>query len=81
MLDRTIPFYNTIMKCSDYTYSSVELPDGSWKAILLYLSLGFKLQKSDTFSHYVNEFEKAISELKKIVSKEQFELLLRSSED
>jgi hypothetical protein len=51
------------------------------KAILLYLSLGFKLQKSDTFSHYVNEFEKAISELKKIVSKEQFELLLRSSED
>ncbi len=31
MHDRTIPFYNTIMKCSDYTYSSVELPDGSWK--------------------------------------------------
>ncbi len=25
MLDRTIPFYNTIMKCSDYKHTSVEL--------------------------------------------------------
>ena len=24
----------------------------SWKAIFLYLSIGFKLQKTDTFSHY-----------------------------
>lgn len=30
----------------------------SWKAILLYLSLGFKLQKTDTFSHYQNEYGK-----------------------
>ena len=28
MLDRTIPFCNTIMKCSDYEYRNVELPDG-----------------------------------------------------
>ena len=28
MLDRTIPFCNTIMKCSDYKYRDVELPDG-----------------------------------------------------
>ena len=28
MLDRTIPFYNTIMKCSDYRYRDVKLPDG-----------------------------------------------------
>ena len=27
MLDRTIPFYNTIMKCSDFRHRSVELPD------------------------------------------------------
>ena len=28
MLDRTIPFYNTILKCSDYSPRPVELPDG-----------------------------------------------------
>ena len=53
----------------------------SWKAILLYRSLGFKLQKTDTFSTYENEYGKAIDELGKIVSEEQYELLLRSSED
>ena len=199
MLDRTIPFYNTIMKCSDYRYRDVKLPDGfsivsyrdgyekewakleyaigdfgseteaeayfigkylqdselfpgilfalnrdhgivgsciawqdmqggnivsslhwlvvderyqgiglgralatavmniyaehkalpvyihtqpwSWKAILLYLSLGFSLQKTDTFSHYKNEYEKAMTELGRVVQKDQFELLLQSSED
>ena len=53
----------------------------SWKAILLYLSLGFKLQRTDTFSHYVNEYGKAMAELKKIVSEEQYVMLLQSSED
>ena len=199
MLDRTIPFYNTIMKCSDYRYRNVVLPDGfsivsyqhgyekewarlensigdfasvkeaeqyfaetylqnpelfpnilfalnkdrdvagsciawqdmqginrvsslhwlvvdgryrgtglgralctavmniysehgafpvyihtqpwSWKAILLYHSLGFKLQKTDSFSHYENQYEKAMAELGKILPEEQYELLLRSSEE
>ena len=53
----------------------------SWKAILFYLSLGFKLQKTDTFSHYENEYEKAMIELRKVVQKDQYELLLQSSED
>ena len=53
----------------------------SWKAILLYLSLGFRLQKTDTFSHYENEYGKTMAELRKIVSEEQYELLLQSSED
>ena len=53
----------------------------SWKAILLYVSLGFKLQKRDTFSHYRNEYEKAMAELSRIVSKEQYELLVQTSED
>ncbi len=53
----------------------------SWKAVLLYLSLGFRLQKTDTFSHYENEYGKAMAELRKIVSEEQYEQLLRSSED
>jgi len=52
----------------------------SWKAIFLYLSLGFKLQQTDTFSHYVNEYWEAIAELKKIVTVEQFLFLQESSE-
>ena len=52
----------------------------SWKAIILYLSLGFKLQKHDTFSHYENEYYQAMAELKKIVSEKQFELLQEFSE-
>ena len=53
----------------------------SWKAVLLYLSLGFRLQKTDTFSHYENEYAKALAELRKIVPEEKYELLLKSSED
>ena len=53
----------------------------SWKAIFLYRFLGFRLRKTDTFSNYVNEYGKAAAELSKIVSEEQYELLLRSSED
>ncbi len=28
MPDRTIPFYNTILKCADYRHRDVELPEG-----------------------------------------------------
>jgi hypothetical protein len=42
--------------------------------------MGFKLQKTDTFSHYENEYEKAVFELKKILTKEQYEQLQLSSE-
>ena len=52
----------------------------SWKAVLLYLSLGFKLQKTDTFSHYENEYDKAMIELEKVVSEEQYKLMQQLSE-
>ena len=53
----------------------------SWKAILLYASLGFRLQRTDTFSHYENEYGKAMAELGKIVAEEQHGFLRRTSED
>jgi len=53
----------------------------SWKAVLLYVSMGFKLQKTDTFSHYENEYEKAMIELGKILTAEQYEQLKQSSEE
>ena len=53
----------------------------SWKAVLLYHSLGFRMQKTDSFSHYVNEYEKAMSEIRKNVGEDQFELLMRTAEE
>ncbi len=52
----------------------------SWKAIFLYLSIGFKLQKTDMFSHYENEYHKAMTALKRVVTSKQFELLQEQSE-
>lgn len=52
----------------------------SWKAIFLYLSLGFRLQNVDTFSHYENEYDKAMGALRKIVSDEQYAILQELSE-
>ena len=52
----------------------------SWKAIFLYLSLGFKLQKSDSFSHYENQYEAVMETLKKVVAEEQIALLEELSE-
>ena len=51
----------------------------SWKAILLYVSVGFKLQKNDTFSHYVNQYDDAMRTLKEQLSDDQFELLEKNS--
>lgn len=47
----------------------------SWKTIFLYLTLGFKLQKTATFSLYENEYDKAMAEFRKIVREDQFQLL------
>lgn len=52
----------------------------SWKAILLYLSLGFRLQQTDTFSHYENQYEAAMTTLQSVVSKTDFETMKKASD-
>ncbi|MBE5810954.1 MAG: bifunctional phosphoribosyl-AMP cyclohydrolase/phosphoribosyl-ATP diphosphatase HisIE [Clostridiales bacterium] len=44
----------------------------SWKAILLYISLGFQLQPQDTFYGYENQYVQAMKTLKAIVTPEQY---------
>ncbi|MBQ3157620.1 MAG: bifunctional phosphoribosyl-AMP cyclohydrolase/phosphoribosyl-ATP diphosphatase HisIE [Clostridia bacterium] len=44
----------------------------SWKAILLYIKLGFKLQPQDTFYTYENQYAQAMETLKGIVTPEQY---------
>lgn len=52
----------------------------SYKAILLYIKLGFKIQKTDTFSRYENQYKKAIKTLKNLLSENQFNQIILSSE-
>ena len=44
----------------------------SWKAILLYISLGFKLQPKDTIYAYENQYAQAMETLQAIVTPEQY---------
>lgn len=47
----------------------------SYKAIILYIRQGFKIQKTDSFSKYENQFSLAMNVLKKILPKNQYEEL------
>ncbi|MBD5155152.1 MAG: GNAT family N-acetyltransferase [Oscillibacter sp.] len=53
----------------------------SWKAILLYVSLGFRLQKTDTFAAYINQYGDAMKTLKGILSAKQYHLLELASDN
>ena len=52
----------------------------SYKAILLYIKLGFKIQKTETFSHYENQYKKVIKTLENLLSESQFNQIILSSE-
>lgn len=39
----------------------------SWKAIFLYLSLGFRLQRTDTFAAFNNEYSQAMAALRPVI--------------
>lgn len=51
----------------------------SYKAIFLYTKLGFKIQKTDTFSHYENQYDKALETLKSILTERQVNQLISYS--
>lgn len=52
----------------------------SWKAILLYVSLGFRLQKTDVFSDYTNQYREAMRALQAVLSPEQIRKLQTASD-
>lgn len=52
----------------------------SYIAILLYMRLGFKLQMSDTFSHYENQYTQAMDTLKKILPATQYDKSVANSD-
>lgn len=44
----------------------------SWKAVLLYASQGFKLQRADAFAAYENQYDAAMAAMKAVVTPEQY---------
>ncbi len=52
----------------------------SWKAILLYVSLGFRLQQTDTFAAYTNQYPQAMETLRAVLSPEQLARLRQASD-
>ena len=69
-----------IFKKHDETPVYIHTQPWSYKAILLYIKLGFKIQKTETFSHYENQYKKAIKTLEKLLSENQFNQIILSSE-
>lgn len=51
----------------------------SYIAILLYIHLGFKLQKTDIFSHYENQYAQSVHILKGILTDRQYSELVENS--
>ena len=51
----------------------------SWKAVLLYVKLGFKMQRKDSFSTYVNEYNQAMTALRPLLDDKQYALLEANS--
>lgn len=51
----------------------------SYIAILLYVRQGFKLQMTDTFSHYKNQYKQAMDILKKVLTVQQYDELVSNS--
>ena len=53
----------------------------SWKAILLYSSLGFRIQKTDTFGAYTNQYNDAMRTLKDVLPGDQYRMLEMTAEE
>lgn len=52
----------------------------SYKAIILYVRQRFKIQKTNTFSQYENQFDFAMNTLKNVLPENQYEELIRNIE-
>ncbi len=51
----------------------------SWKAVLLYVKLGFNLQRRDSFGGYANEYDQAMAVLRPLLDEQQYALLEHNS--
>ena len=69
-----------IFKAYDELPIYIHTQPWSWKAILLYASLGFRLQKEDTFSNYVNQYDEGMAVLKTQLTDAQYAALEKGAQ-
>lgn len=71
LCQKVIQIFNTKNELPIYIHTQ----PWSYKAIILYVHQGFRIQKTDSFSQYENQFDFAMDTLKKILPKNQYEEL------
>lgn len=54
------------LKKSDALPVYIHTQPWSWKAVALYLSMGFEIQKTDTFADYSNDYDEAMEVLNQV---------------
>lgn len=76
LCQRTMQIFDDLQERPVYIHTQ----PWSYRAILLYISLGFQLQITDTFSNYENQYAQAMGVLKGVLDGKQYDLLLRHAE-
>lgn len=76
LVQKTLELYRELGEFPVYLHTQ----PWSYRALMLYLHLGFRIQKTDTFSSYENQYREAIGALQGILSPERFQELLEASE-
>ncbi len=76
LVQKTLELYRELGEFPVYLHTQ----PWSYRALMLYLHLGFRMQKEDTFSSYENQYQEAIGTLQGVLSPERFQELLEASE-
>ncbi len=76
LVQKTLELYEKLGEFPVYLHTQ----PWSYRALMLYLHLDFRLQKEDTFSAYENQYWEAVGALEEILSPERFQELLEASE-
>lgn len=76
LVQKTLELYRELGEFPVYLHTQ----PWSYRALMLYLHLGFRMQKEDTFSSYENQYWEAIGALQGVLSPERFQELLEASE-
>lgn len=75
LCQKTMEIFQSLQEMPVYIHTQ----PWSYKAILLYINMGFQLQKQDTFANYKNQYEDTMRTLKNILNESQYDLLVSHS--
>ena len=77
LAEKTLDVFTALGETTVYLHTQ----PWSWKAILLYDSLGFRMQKSDTYFRSDNQYHQAMDALERVLPREALRRLEEHSEE